>query len=98
MPIPRYAAKTDKNHVEIKEAYERLGFTVADASKAGGGFPDLVVGKFDRSWLVEIKYGRKKPNQLQIDFKKNWKGDYRIVRTLEDVAAHAAEAVSFAQD
>ena len=36
--------RKDANHNEIKEHFQSKGATVYDASQAGSGFPDLVIG------------------------------------------------------
>lgn len=83
--------RVDKNHKEIVEAYRAHGFSVADTSRCGDGFPDIVVGKHGVDYLVEIKSGEGKLKKTQEDFRDNWRGSYRVVRTLEDVQKHAKE-------
>lgn len=87
-----YAKRTDANQSEIVSAYLKLGFSVHDCSRAGSGFPDLVVGKNSMSWLVEVKTDKGKSTKDQVKFKKGWRGCYRIVRTVDDVVQHYAEA------
>lgn len=55
----RYAARTDGNQHDIIAALEAEGYRVKSMASAGGGFPDLIVGHDDWSFirLVEVKNG-----------------------------------------
>ena len=62
----------------------------------GGGFPDLAVGIYGVTDLVEVKDGEKTPSQRkltpdQVKFFEAWKGSVRVVNNIEDVAAHYKE-------
>lgn len=75
----RRAAKRDANHGEIVTTFERLGCTVFETDRVGGGWPDLVVGVLGVSFLVEIKnpethYGRAGLNGNQSAFARDWRG------------------------
>lgn len=88
------AKRVDSNQKTIVDAYKLYGFSVADLSAAGDGFPDLVVGKFGRSWLVEVKTLNGKLRKTQKEFRENWRGCYRVSRTINDVIRHAKEALN----
>lgn len=62
----RYAARTDGNHAEIRQAFRALGAYVLDTSHVGGGFPDLIVGTRGRWLMVEIKDGSKPPSRRKL--------------------------------
>jgi hypothetical protein len=84
------ARKVDANHAEIIDAFRRMGWSVADTSRLGNGFPDLVVAKAMRTVLVEVKDGRKPPSARKLTpdedrFRRGWKGSYAIVESLDDV-------------
>jgi Holliday junction resolvase len=88
----RYASRVDNNHSDIVKAFRNLGWTVADTSRAGAGFPDLVIGKTGTNLLIEIKDGDKpwsaqKLTKAQQDFHRAWRGPLEIVRNLNDVVA-----------
>lgn len=51
----RRAARTDANHREIVAALKRAGCMVIDASRVGGGVPDLCVGIRGRWTWLEVK-------------------------------------------
>lgn len=71
----RRAANQDKNHGEIAEYFERLGYAVAHTHQMAGGFPDLIVSNLTDMWLVEVKDGHKaKLTDDQVRFNQKWKG------------------------
>ena len=91
-----YARRVDGNHASMKGHFERLGCAVHDASRAGGGFPDLVVSLHKQTVLVEIKDPTKpKADQQltpdQVKFHREWKGVIYEARTLDDVIAIVGE-------
>jgi len=47
--------KTDKNHIEISNAFRQLYYSVLDLHEVGGGCPDLLVARYNKNFLVEIK-------------------------------------------
>ena len=70
-----YARKVDVNHSLIVKTLRDLGCSVFDSSKVGGGFPDLVVGKNNKTVLVEVKANEKaKFTPAQELFMVNWRG------------------------
>lgn len=80
----------DLNQGEIVLALTAAGASVLDATNAGLGFPDLIVGHVGRTLLLEVKnpktyYGRQGFNERQQHFVENWKGGpVAIVETVED--------------
>lgn len=76
----RLAAKVDATHAEIRDGLRKCGFSVFDCSKLGAGFPDLIVGRYGVSYLIEVKSprGRKtaedRLQKAQIAFRDAWKG------------------------
>ena len=89
----RRAARVDGNQAEIMAAFRKCGFSVADTSKVGGGFPDLVIARAGFTALVEVKIPKGKLRQSQTDFAAAWKGHSFIVRNLGDVA-HVAHLLT----
>lgn len=92
-----YARRKDNSHREIAAGLEAAGFSVADTSRLGDDFPDLVIGKYGVDAKVECKTrratterSRKTAADLLSDgqrtFKDEWKGSPVIVAySLEDV-------------
>jgi len=81
---PRWTCTQDANHKEITQALEKIGCSVYDASKFGGGFPDVIVGYRGKCFLLEYKHGKGKLNPKQIQFRDQWNGNYCVVRTPEE--------------
>ena len=92
-----YAKRTDGNHKQVKADLEAAmpGVSVFDASGMGKGFPDLVIGLFKRTWLVEIKdptksASRRRLTAAQVGFHENWKGEVITACSAAEVYAHMA--------
>ena len=88
----RRAARIDDNQTEIVRAFVELGYSVAVTSDQGSGFPDIVVGKFKRNYLIEIKDGskplsRRKLTAYQQKFRDGWAGQYSVIESIDDVVA-----------
>jgi hypothetical protein len=79
--------RTDGNQAEIVKAYEQLGCTTHDASQIGNGFPDLIVAKNLRTWLVEVKMPGEDPRAHQTEFHQTWRGRVFVNRSIGDVEA-----------
>lgn len=71
------------------EALRKIGCRVAITSAAGGGFPDLVVGRGGVIRLLEVKDGDKAPSRRaltpeQVVFHEEWKGQpVHVVESVE---------------
>lgn len=88
----RRAAKVDGNQPAIVAALRAVGVTVSITSAVGGGFPDIVLGYKERSFLVEIKdpskpKGDQKLTPDQVEWHREWKGQKAVVRTIEEAFA-----------
>lgn len=68
----RRAARVDANHSRIVSAFRKLGCLVHDSSRAGMGFPDLVVCFQGVFALVEVKTPKGKPTEAQERFFADW--------------------------
>lgn len=87
-----YAKRKDTTHKGIADGLKAAGFSVADTSRLGDDFPDLVIGKHGIDAKVECKTPRgnktaeERLTDGQTGFKDQWKGAPVIVAyTLEDV-------------
>jgi Holliday junction resolvase len=88
--MPKYNAKVDSNQPEIVKAFRNLGFSVFLTHTLGRGFPDIVVGKQGRTFIIEIKDGAKSESKRKLtpaeqEFKDNWRGQYDIIESIDDV-------------
>ena len=95
--MTRYAKRTDDNHKQIVQELRASlpEATVFDASGAGRGFPDLVVGWKGRNYLFELKNGSQVPSRrrltvAQVGMHGNWQGQVAIVHSASDILAAMA--------
>lgn len=89
------AKRVDANQPEIVKALRQAGCSVHCAHKEGGGFPDLVVGRKGRTYLMEVKDGSLPPSQrklrdTQVRWHGQWLGHVCVVSSVEQ-ALEAAE-------
>lgn len=88
--IPKYRARKDLNHKEIREGLEQVGFLVIDSSNLGG-FVDLVIKHPARPEigvkLLEIKSKRGKLSEDQRKLKEEWQESIIETRDILDVLA-----------
>jgi protein-disulfide isomerase-like protein with CxxC motif len=88
MTIYRVDAKRDSNEPEIVEALQRLGFSVDRVSAKG--FPDLVVARYGRMWLLEVKRPKGRFTAAQVLWRQRWHGPVPfVVRSVDDAIAWA---------
>jgi hypothetical protein len=83
------AARTDANQTEIVKAIRKTGASVAITSMVGNGFPDLVVGFRNKTYLYEVKDPSKPPSKRQLtpdqqEFHKLWYGHAKVIETAEE--------------
>lgn len=69
-----WARRVDRTHRPVKAALESCGWLVADTSRLGGDFPDLVAYHrgLDRIVLVEVKAATGKLTRGQSAFAARW--------------------------
>lgn len=93
--MSRYARHTDANHRPIVNALRAMGCTV-EPIQGSTGTPDLLVGIFGLTELVEVKppvgeTRRRELRESQAEWHARWKGRKPVVvRTLDDCAALVA--------
>lgn len=74
----------DTAHAPMVSELQQMGFSVADTSRCGDDFPDLVIGKHGLTALVEVKTKDRRKNgpvtaryiasDGQREFALNWRG------------------------
>lgn len=84
-----YKRRKDNSHADIEKGLRQAGFSVADTSRLGHDFPDLVIGKHGIDAKVECKTEDRRKNGVktaqellsegQEDFASQWKGSPVIV-------------------
>lgn len=89
----RLRARVDANHSKIVAALRAAGCSVFDTSRVGGGFPDLVVGRRQETYLIEVKTdaGKLTPDQKQ--FLSSWRGGVLLVVYSVEDALNAVGAM-----
>lgn len=73
MPIPRFAAKRDRNEPEIIKALEKVGAIVTQISQQG--VFDLLVGFRGVLYLLEVKDKGGSLTDAQIEFHRKYSQD-----------------------
>ncbi len=82
----RRASRVDNNHADIRDGLRRAGYFVADTSRLGGGFPDMVVESkaVDPVYiLLEVKSPGGKLTPDEKKFHNKSRGPLKIVYTME---------------
>ncbi len=87
----RYKLRKDELHTQITAELQSAGFSVADTSHVGNGFPDLAIARNNVSAHVEIKtrmglktaLERRRPSQ--IEFARVWKGPIIVAFTASEI-------------
>jgi Holliday junction resolvase len=85
----RRAAKSDRNQSEIVQALRDAGFSVLVLSRVGQGCPDLLVGRFGKNYLLEVKCGTSTqltPDETQ--FFEQWRGNVTVIRSADDALSY----------
>lgn len=83
-------ARVDGNHAAIVKRLRELGMSVANTSRLGEGFPDIVVGWRGINGMFEIKDPLRFPSERRLTddeekFHTAWKGQVDKVETAEEV-------------
>jgi len=82
-------ARVDANQPEIVKAFRDLGWSVLIISQLKNCC-DLVAAKNGITIMVEVKDGNKPPSAQKLTdgeskFFSTWKGDFKIVKSVQDV-------------
>lgn len=80
MRYPALQGKRDANESAIIAALQEVGASVVQ-NPTGKGAPDLIVGYFGETFLLEVKMPGKKLNAMQIKWHEAWTGQVAIVHT-----------------
>lgn len=85
----RRAAKVDDNQAEIVAALRRAGCSVCSLAGVGRGCPDLAVGLRGRTYMLEIKDGRKPPSKQRLTpdeqaWHDAWRGHVAVVSSVDE--------------
>ena len=78
--------KVDANQPAMVRELRAAGYSVAHIHTVGKGCPDLLVGKRNRTMVVEVKNGPKdKLTDDEIEWRDRWTGSYVVAWQAEQV-------------
>jgi hypothetical protein len=80
----RRAAKVDANQEQVVSALRAAGASVQSLAPIGKGCPDLLVAFRGAMYLIEVKQGKGKVNELQTKWHGDWKADVYVAYGPED--------------
>lgn len=86
----RRAPKRDANEAEIVDALRAAGYSVQPLDERG--VPDLLVGRWQKCWLLEVKDGSKSKSRRmltpdQVAWHRSWRGHVDVVESVEEALA-----------
>jgi len=92
----RYAVKRDSNHAELTAYLQQCGWTVVDTAAVGPnaipGWPDAIAVAYGAVVLCEFKASnRERLTDAEQQFRAGWPGEYRVLRSSDDVLAMTRE-------
>lgn len=93
------AKRIDDNQHEIVNIMRKLGASVLILSEMGKGCPDIAVGISGKTYLVEIKDGKKFPSAQRLtdkekEFHDTWRGHVCIIKSSEQAVEFINQARS----
>ena len=77
--------KVDSNQAQIIADLKKIGVSVLNLSRVGGGCPDILVGWQGKNILIEIKTAKGNLNDSQIEFFKEWKGPKFVCKSINEI-------------
>lgn len=77
--------KVDSNQAQIIADLKKIGVSVLNLSRVGGGCPDILVGWQGKNILIEIKTAKGNLNDLQIEFFEQWKGQKFVCKSINEI-------------
>lgn len=73
------AARVDANQTQIVSALRSAGASVQSLARIGSGCPDILAAKGGQMWLMEIKSGKGKTNEVQDKWHISWNAPVHVV-------------------
>lgn len=73
------AAKVDANHEQVVSALRAAGASVQSLARIGNGCPDILAALGNQMYLMEIKHGKGKTNELQDKWHIGWNAPVHVV-------------------
>ena len=95
--MSRFARHKDGNHKQVVDAFRACGASVEAIESGKAGCPDLLVGMFGVTELVEVKDGaarEKRQRELrdtQVAWHRSWRGKpVKVITSVDDALALVA--------
>ncbi len=87
--------RTDGNQTELVDALRAIGVSVQSLASVGNGCPDLLCGVNGFNFLIEVKDPKQDPDKRKLNnnqkvWHRDWKGKAHVAETTEQVLAIAA--------
>jgi VRR-NUC domain-containing protein len=79
----RRARRVDANQAEIVLALRQAGCSVAILAECGQGIPDLLAGRQNVNYLIEVKMPGEGLNDEQREWHLTWRGETHVVESVE---------------
>jgi len=80
----RKHGKGDDNQAEIVRALQKAGCSVLSLAETGNGCPDLIAGRQNRNFLLEVKGEKETLTPRQRGWHHLWRGQVATVRTVDE--------------
>lgn len=96
----RRAGRVDSNQATIVDVLRFVGATVAITSGAGHGLPDLLVGWRGKTFMIEVKDGRRKLSARRLTRDEQWFVDHWVGHPVAIVESETEtlRAIGFSED
>jgi hypothetical protein len=87
---PPRARQIDGNQNAIVDQLRQLGFSVCILSSVGKGVPDLLLGRYGKNWLIELKDEKQPPSKQrltddELNWHNKWHGQVALCNSLIDI-------------
>lgn len=80
-----FKKKVDSNQAQIIADLKKIGVSVLNLSRVGGGCPDILVGWQGKNILIEIKTAKGNLNDSQIEFFEQCKGLKFVCKSINEI-------------
>lgn len=77
--------RSDKNQRGVVSDLRALGFSVQVLSEVGKGVPDLLLGRHEYNFLVELKSGKKWMTDDEKLWHSSWKGHVIVASSTKEI-------------
>jgi len=87
--MSHFKKRVDLNHTEIVKNLRNkkcgIIISVLDTHELGNNAPDIIVGVYNRNYLIEIKSEKGIASKGQLNFSSNWNGTYFFAKSASEI-------------